>query len=134
MIPFTNINNTPNTPTKKKLAGKVYTIKGKRDKSKDFVMNYKMMCSSLFYKAARGVGHVIYSYLAFVEGMNGPGFYSLSNEWFWKECRISRQRKCEAVWLLEKAELITVQKAIGKTLKVKLNVKVQNGKEEKISN
>ena len=133
MIPFTNINNTPNTPTKKKLAGKVYTIKGKRDKSKDFVMTYKMMSMSLFYKAAKGVGHVIYSYLAFKTGMNGPGFYPLPNEWFWVECRITRQRKSEAVLLLEDAGLITVRKEIGKTLKAKLNVKVQNGK-EKISN
>ena len=126
MIPLTHINNTPNAPTKKKLAGKIYKVKGKRDKSKDFVMTYKMMCSSLFYKAAKGVGHVIYSYLAFVEGMNGPGFYSLPNEWFFVECKISRQRKCEAVWLLKKAGLIIVQKEIGKTLKVKLNVKAQN--------
>jgi|TARA_Y100000310_G_C20165636_1_gene571214 hypothetical protein len=133
MIPFTNINNTPNTPTKKKLAGKVYTIKGKRDKSKDFVMTYKMMCSSLFYKAAKGVGHVIYSYLAFKTGMNGPGFYPLPNKYFLVGYNISRQRKAEAVWLLEDAGLITVHKDIGKTIKVKLNVKVQNGK-EKISN
>ena len=133
MIPFTNINNTPNTPTKKKLASKVYTIKGKRDKSKDFVMTYKMMCSSLFYKAAKGVGHVIYSYLAFKTGMNGPGFYPLPNKHFLVGYNISRQRKAEAVWLLEDAGLITVHKDIGKTIKVKLNVKVQNGK-EKISN
>jgi hypothetical protein len=126
MIPFTYINSTPNTPTKKRLAGKIYKVKGKRDKSKDFVMTYKMMCSSLFYKAGKGVGHVIYSYLAYKTGMNGPGFYSLPNEWFWTECGITRQRKCEAVWLLKKAELIIVEKKLGKPLKVKLNVKVQN--------
>ena len=128
MIKFTNINNTPNTPTKTKLAGKAYEIKGKRDQSKDFVMTYKMMSSSSFYKVAKGVGHVIYSYLAFKTGMNGPGFYPLPNEWLWIKYKISRQRKSEAILLLEDAGLIDVHREIGKSFKVKLNVKVQNGK------
>ena len=128
MIKFTNITNTPTTPSKAKLSGKTYKIKSKRDPSKDFIMTYKMMASSAFYKVAKGVGHVIYSYLAFKKGMNGPGFYPLPNEWLWVKYKISRQRKSEAVWLLEDAGLITVHKEIGKTLKVKLNVRVPNGK------
>ena len=91
-------------------------------------MTYKMMSSSSFYKVAKGVGHVIYSYLAFKTGMNGPGFYHLPNEWLWVKYKISRQRKSEAVWLLKDAGLISVHKEIGKTLKVKLNVKIPNGK------
>mgnify|MGYP003642768193 FL=1 len=124
MIRFTNINNTPNTPTKKKLAGRTFKIKGKRDPAKHFVMNYKMMSMKLFYVAAKGPGLVIYGYLAWKTGMNGPGYYSLSNEWFYTECRMTRQRKSEAVWLLKKAGLIDVMKEKGKSLKVKLNVKV----------
>jgi len=123
MIRFTNINNTPNTPTKKKLDGRDFKIKGKRDPSNHFVMNYKMMSMKLFYIAAKGPGVIIYGYLAWKTGMNGPGFYSLSNEWFLTECRMSRQRKSEAVWLLEGAGLITVQKENGRSLKVKLNAR-----------
>jgi hypothetical protein len=128
MIKFTNINNTPNTPHKAKLAGKVYRVKGKRDPSKDFVMTYKMMASMAFYKVAKGVGHVIYSYLSWMTGMNGPGFYPLPNEHLWVKYKITRQRKSEAILLLEDAGLIDVHREIGKSFKVKLNVKVQNGK------
>ena len=128
MIKFTNITNTPTTPSKAKLSGKTYKVKSKRDPSKDFIMTYKMMASSAFYKVAKGVGHVIYTYLAWMVGMNGPGFYPLPNEWLWIKYKISRQRKSEAVWLLKDAGLISVHKEIGKTLKVKLNVKIPNGK------
>ena len=128
MIKFTNITNTPTTPSKAKLSGKTYNIKGKRDPSKDFIMTYKMMASSSFYKVAKGVGHVIYSYLAWMTGMNGPGFYPLPNAHLWVKYKISRQRKSEALLLLEDAGLVDVHREIGKSLKVKLNVKVQNGK------
>jgi len=128
MIKFTNITNTPTTPSKAKLSGKTYKVKSKRDPSKDFIMTYKMMASSAFYKVAKGVGHVIYTYLAWMVGMNGPGFYPLPNEWLWVKYKITRQRKSEAILLLEDAGLIDVHREIGKSFKVKLNVKVQNGK------
>ena len=124
-ILFTKLYNTPPRRTRK-----IYKTKKKRDESKDFVMDYRMLSMQLFFKTAKGVGSVIYSYLSWMTGMNGRGFYPLPNTWFWSKCRISRQRKSDAVLLLEAADLITVVREKGKSLKVKLNVKVNNGKEK----
>ena len=118
-ILFTKLYNTPPRRTRK-----IYKIKKKR------VMDYRMLSMQLFFKTAKGVGSVIYSYLAWMTGMNGRGFYPLPNSWFWTKCRISRQRKSDAVLLLEDADLVSVIREKGKSLKVKLNVKVNNGKEK----
>jgi hypothetical protein len=100
---------------------------GKKSKF-HFVKYYDYLAAALFSATAGKAGGAIYNYLKFKKGMEGDLFFKLPNEHFLVKYRINRQRKSEAITLLEAAECIETIKTTGKTTKARLRIKViKNG-------
>tara|TARA_R100000541_G_scaffold13301_1_gene22196 strand:- start:93 stop:392 length:300 start_codon:yes stop_codon:yes gene_type:complete len=96
----------------------------KLNKEDWFIQNYRYKSAILCAEVAGKVGMLIYNYLKFKKNFDGDGlFYSLPKKNFDFECKVDRQRKCEAVNKLEAAGLIQTQRKKGCSTKIRLLLK-----------
>ena len=77
----------------------------------------------LYWKAARGVGLVIYGELKFQKGFDGDQFFPVSNNMLEEKYGISRQSKYRAIKKLSKAGLIEYRIDAGKNYQCRLLTK-----------
>ena len=77
----------------------------------------------LYWKAARGVGLVIYSELKFLKGFDGDQFYPITNIMLEEKYGISRQSKYRAIKKLRRAGLIEYRIDAGKNVQCRLLTK-----------
>ena len=90
-----------------------------------------MKSDLLFTNIAGKAGSKIYAYLRWKTGMNGKGYYAITNE-FLEQYKITRQTKYTALKKLQKEGLIDVlerSESKGGNLKVRLMI-VENEDEE----
>mgnify|MGYP001340073859 CR=1 len=112
MVKFTNINNIPiskkNRPARKE---------------KWYIFKTEYLLAAAFFKSAGGVGRIILDYILWKRSMNGNEWITLPNTHFKVHFQIDRQRKSEALFRLERDQLIDVERRIGKPTLVKLTVR-----------
>ena len=77
----------------------------------------------LYWKAARGVGLVIYGELKFQKGFDGDQFFPVSNNMLEEKYGISRQSKYRAIKKLSKAGLIEYRIDAGKNYQCRILTK-----------
>ena len=104
-----NINN-PNRSKRNKPA----------NKEAWYIYKVEYLLAAAFFKCAGGVGLCILNYLLWKRSMNGIDWVSLPNNHFQTEFKIPRQRKAEAVYKLERDNLIVCERQRGKPTLIKL--------------
>ena len=117
---YSNNNNNINILT--------HTQDGKplqRDKTKDFVANFKYHEAFVCFKAAGRVGQFIYQQLRWLTEMDKyrgirKQFYSISKS-VCKEWKISRQAKSVGFLKLEEAGYLIIKRKVGTAMKARLN-------------
>lgn len=112
MNKFTNINNIP--ISKKSRPAK---------KEKWYIFKTEYLLAAAFYKSAGGIGRMILDYILWNRSMNGNEWITLPNTHFKVHFGIDRQRKSEALFKLEKDNLIYVERKYGKATLVKLAIR-----------
>ena len=88
-----------------------------------FIMNYDYKAAASFTKIGGKAGGPIYNYLKWKKGMNGDKFYKLPNNHFLVKYGLRRQRTAESLTLLEAAGFLQLDKAAGKSTRVRLLTK-----------
>ena len=96
-----------------------------RDKTKDFVANFKYHEAFVCFKAAGRVGQFIYQHLRWLTEMDKyrgirKQFYSISKS-VCKEWKISRQAKSVGFLKLEEAGYLIIKRKVGTAMKARLN-------------
>ena len=112
MVKFTNINNI--SISKKNRPAQ---------KEKWYIFKTEYLLAAAFFKSAGGVGRIILDYILWKRSMNGNEWISLPNTHFKVHFGIDRQRKSEALFKLQKDNLIDVERKNGKATLVKLTVR-----------
>jgi len=77
----------------------------------------------LYWKAAKGVGLVIYSELKFLKGFDGDQFFPVTNNMLEEKYGVSRQSKYRAIKKLKAAGLIEYRIDAGKNIQCRLLTK-----------
>ena len=113
--------------------GKAVPVKFPKKKKKiDRYTRIYLKSDLLFTKYAGLAGSKIYAYLRWQTGMNGKGYYAITND-FLEQYKITRQTKYAALKKLQKEGLIDIldrSESKGGNLKVRLLI-VENEDEEK---
>jgi len=111
--------------------GKAIPLKFPKKKKVSPYTRIYMKSDLLFTNIGGTAGSKIYNYLRWQTGMNGKGYYAITNE-FLEQYKITRQTKYTALKKLQKEGLIDVLKrseSKGGNLKVRLMI-VENEDEE----
>ena len=111
--------------------GKAVPLKIPKEKKVSAYTRIYMKSDLLFSEIAGMCGSKIYAYLRWQSGMNGKGYYAITND-FLEKYKITRQTKYTALKKLQKEGLIDVLKrseSKGGNLKVRLMI-VENEDEE----
>jgi len=111
--------------------GKAVPLKFPKKKKVPAYTRIYMKSDLLFTNIAGKTGSKIYAYLRWQTGMNGKGYYAITNE-FLEKYKITRQTKYTALEKLQKEGLVDVlgrSECAGGNLKVRLMI-VENEDEE----
>ena len=111
--------------------GKAVPLKFPKKKKVPAYTRIYMKSDLLFSEIAGMCGSKIYAYLRWQSGMNGKGYYAITND-FLEQYKITRQTKYTALKKLQKEGLIDVlerSESKGGNLKVRLMI-VENEDEE----
>jgi len=111
--------------------GKAIPLKFPKKKKVPAYTRIYMKSDLLFSEIAGMCGSKIYAYLRWQSGMNGKGYYAITNG-FLEQYKITRQTKYTALKKLQKEGLIDVlerSESKGGNLKVRLMI-VENEDEE----
>ena len=111
--------------------GKAVPVKFPKKKKIPAYTRIYMKSDLLFTNTAGKAGSKIYAYLRWQTGMNGKGYYAITND-FLEQYKITRQTKYAALKKLQKEGLIDVlerSESKGGNLKVRLMI-VENEDEE----
>ena len=104
--------------------GKAVPLKFPKKKKVPAYTRIYMKSDLLFTNIAGKAGSKIYAYLRWQTGMNGKGYYAITNE-FLEQYKITRQTKYTALKKLQKEGLIDVlerSESKGGNLKVRLMI------------
>jgi len=91
--------------------------------SRKFVKNVYKDELLLFWKAAKGVGVILYAELKFLKGIDGDQFHLVSNNVLDEKYAISRQSKYIAIKKLKAEGLIDYKVTAGKNIECRLLTK-----------
>jgi len=74
----------------------------------------------LYWKAAKGVGLVLYAETKFLKGFDGDNYYLIPNKMLEEKYGISRQSKYTAIKKLKREGLIEYKVVAGKNIQIRL--------------